>query len=137
MQPSYPLRPDNGRPWLDPLAIGASAACLAHCLLPPLLLAAFPAASRALDLPEAIHLWFLAAAVPISALAMIRGYRHHGVLLPAALGLLGLALLAVGALAGLHGLLETGFTLLGSLVLAGAHIRNWQLRLRKRRCRPD
>ena len=114
-------------PWPDRLAIGASAACLVHCLLLPLALAALPAAARALELPEAFHLYAFVAAAPISAFAMIMGYRHHGVLLPAALGLLGLALLGIGALAGLHGLLEAGFTLAGSTILALAHLRNWRL----------
>lgn len=115
-------------PWPDRLAIGASAGCLVHCLFLPLLIAAMPAATQALDVPEAFHLFAFATAVPVSAFAMRRGYSRHGLLLPAALGLSGLALLGVGALAGLRGAFETGFTLAGSTVLALAHLRNWQLR---------
>jgi hypothetical protein len=85
-------------PWLDRLAIGASAACLIHCLFLPILAAMLPATSRVLDVPEDAHIYVFIAAVPISALAMIRGYRHHGFPVPASLGILGLALLAVGAL---------------------------------------
>lgn len=115
-------------PWLDRLALGASAACLFHCLFLPLLLAASPALTRMLDLPEAFHIYAFLAAVPISALAMRSGYARHGLLLPASLGLAGIAMLGIGALAGLSGLLETGVTLVGSVLLALAHIRNWQLR---------
>jgi MerC mercury resistance protein len=117
-------------PWLDRLAIGASATCFVHCLLLPVALAALPTAAQTFQLGEDLHLYAFAAAVPISALAMRRGYRRHGLLLPAALGLGGLALLGVGALVGLRGALETGFTLAGSAVLALAHLRNWQLRRR-------
>jgi hypothetical protein len=114
--------------WPDRLAIGASGACLVHCLALPLLIAGFPAASQFLALPEAFHLLAVAAAVPVSAWAMIRGYRHHGLLLPASLGFLGLVLLGAGALSGAEEMLETGLSVAGSLVLAFAHLRNWQLR---------
>ncbi len=114
-------------PVLDRLAIGASAACLAHCLLLPLLIAALPAASRMIELPETFHVYAFAAAVSISALAMRAGYLRHGLRLPAALGLTGLALLGTGALAGLEGLPEVGATLAGSTILTMAHLRNWQL----------
>jgi hypothetical protein len=116
--------------WLDRLAIGASAACLIHCLFLPIVVAVLPATSRILDVPEEAHIYVFLGAVPISALAMIRGYQLHGLPLPASLGILGLALLAVGALAQLEGVLEVGFTLAGSTFLAVAHIRNWQARSR-------
>ncbi len=114
-------------PWLDRLAIGASFACLAHCLIFPMLIAASPALAHMLDVPEAFHLYVLATTVPVSALAMARGFRRHGLWLPMGLGAVGLALLAFGALAGLPALYETGLTLGGSLILAIAHVRNWQL----------
>jgi len=117
-------------PWLDGLAIGASAACLVHCLLLPIVIAVLPAASRALDLPEELHIFVFAAALPTSALAMRRGYEHHGLLIPAAMGLIGLILLGFGALAHLEAMMETGFSLAGSIVLMLAHVRNWQLRRR-------
>lgn len=129
--------PSGAMPWPDRLAIGTSAACLVHCLLLPLLIAALPSASRALELPEALHLYAFAAAVPISVLAILRGYRHHGLLLPAGLGLTGLTLLGFGALVGRHGLVEIGSTLVGSTVLGLAHLHNWQLRYRPSRSAPS
>lgn len=115
-------------PWLDRLAIGASFACLVHCLVLPMVIAASPTLASVLDMPEALHVWAFALALPVSALAMARGFRRHGLWLPAALGAGGLMLLGVGVLAGLAASLETGLTLAGSAVLALAHVRNWQLR---------
>ncbi len=114
-------------PWLDRLAIGASAACFAHCLMLPFLIAALPATARVLSLPEEAHLIAFAFAVPVSAWAVLRGYRHHGVMYPALLALTGLSLLGIGALAGLTPITETAVTVAGSVLLAGAHLRNWQL----------
>jgi len=118
------------RGWVDAAAIAASAACLIHCLMLPLLFAALPAASRLLDLPEAFHLWTFMFAVPASGLAMFSGYRHHGALLPALAGAIGLILIGAGALAGFELLVETGVTVLGSLLLGVGHIANWRLRAR-------
>ncbi|WP_163831461.1 MerC family mercury resistance protein, partial [Proteus mirabilis] len=41
-------------------AVGASLLCLVHCAGLPLLLAALPALSRMVAIPEALHLWLLA-----------------------------------------------------------------------------
>lgn len=113
--------------WLDMLAIGASAACLVHCLFLPLLFAVLPSVSRLLNLPEGLHLGAFLLAIPASAFAMRTGYRQHGIVHPALLGGLGLVLLGVGALGGMRLLVETGLTVIGSVLLAIAHLRNWRL----------
>ena len=123
---SPPRRPNRA---LDLAPILASAACLVHCLLMPLLLALLPAASRLFALPEDFHLFAFVFAVPASAVAMGAGYRHHGLAHPALFGGLGLVLLAAGMLAHERLLLETGLTVGGSLILATAHVLNWRLRL--------
>ena len=114
-------------PWLDLAAMGLSAACLAHCLLLPLVLALLPAFSSALAVPEAVHLAAFGFAVPASGWAMLRGYRSHGLVHPLLLGSAGLGALGLGALAGLPWLVETGCTVAGSLLLIAAHLRNWRL----------
>jgi hypothetical protein len=58
---------------------------------------------------------------------MRSGYRSHGLVHPLLLGGLGLVFLGIGALAGFRLLAETGVTVLGSLLLALAHLRNWRL----------
>lgn len=115
------------RAWWDAFAVGASALCLFHCLALPLILALAPAASNVLGMPTWFHLAAFAVAVPASAIAMRRGYRHHGVALPALLGTIGLVLLGLGALCGFRLLVETGFTVFGSVLLAAGHLRNWRL----------
>lgn len=111
----------------DAFAIGASALCLAHCLLIPLLLALVPAVTQLLNVPPWFHLAAFAVAVPTSAIAMQRGLRYHGMLMPAVLGSIGLFLLGLGALGGFTLVLESILTIPGSVVLAIGHINNWSL----------
>ena len=116
---------------LDRIAIGASFACMVHCLAVPLLFAALPALAQILDIPESFHLIMLAIAVPTSALALTRGYRTHGAVIPVVLGLIGIMLLSIGAFWPDSKSFETGLTVLGSLTLATAHIGNWHVTERK------
>jgi hypothetical protein len=114
--------------WVERAAVGASALCLIHCAGLPLLLAALPALSSLITLPESFHVWVLAFAVPSSALALLAGRRHHRRAFPLMIGASGLILLATGALFLLGGRWETPATIVGSLCLACAHIANWRLR---------
>jgi hypothetical protein len=124
-------QPAAGAPgidWVERAAVGASALCLIHCIGLPLLLAALPALSSFLPIPESFHVWVLAFAVPTSALALFTGRHHHRRAHPLMIGAAGLILLATGALFLLGGRWETPVTVLGSLCLALAHIANWRLR---------
>ena len=114
--------------WVERAAVGASALCLIHCAGLPLLLAALPALSSLIALPESFHVWILAFAVPSSALALFTGRHHHRRAYPLTIGATGLILLATGALLLLGGRWETPVTIMGSLCLAYAHIANWRLR---------
>jgi len=111
---------------LDSIAIGASFACMIHCLAVPILLAALPAFAQIADIPESFHLIMLGVAVPTSALALVRGHRIHGAAIPVIFGALGILLLCIGAFWPNNESLETGLTVLGSLALATAHIGNWR-----------
>ncbi|HVI99946.1 MAG TPA: MerC domain-containing protein [Sphingomonas sp.] len=115
--------------WLDRAALGASVACLVHCLALPLVLAALPALAAIVAIPESVHLWVLLFAIPTSGYALIAGRAKHGIAWPLCLGAAGLILLAVGALA-LEGSRETAITVSGSLALAAAHLGNWRARHR-------
>jgi hypothetical protein len=114
---------------LDLAALTASAVCTVHCLLLPVLLATTPALSRWLDLGEGFHVGILLFAIPTSAVALGSGWRRSGNPTALVLGGLGLCIMA-------HGLLianeasETTATLIGSGLLAIAHVRNWVLRQR-------
>ncbi len=113
--------------WIERAAISASALCLVHCLALPLVLAALPALSNVLALPESIHVWILLFAVPSSLLALFSGRARHGASYPIAIGVVGLSALAIGIMPFAHQI-ETYVTVTGSLALAGAHIQNWRLR---------
>lgn len=118
--------------WLDGLAVGASFACMVHCLILPLAMAALPALSQFIDIPESFHLIVLAVAFPTSALALAQGYRSHGTIFPAMCGIVGLMFLAFGITEWADENTEKLLTITGGLLLAAAHIANWRLRGRKR-----
>ena len=114
--------------WLDRTAIGASFLCVIHCAGLPLLLAALPALSRVIAIPESFHLWMLAFAIPTSVIALVAALRRHGRGETLLLGCTGLALMLIGALAFAETPTETVMTIGGSLCLASAHIINLRRR---------
>lgn len=115
--------------WLDGLAVSVSTACLAHCLVLPALLALLPAWSRWLDLPEAVHLWLLLAALPLSSLVLWRAARQSARAWQTFwLGVAGLSGITAGLLVDGE-LLETIVTSIGAGLLASAHIINWRRRV--------
>ncbi|WP_423602276.1 MerC domain-containing protein [Sphingomonas sp. MS122] len=114
--------------WFDGFAVGASALCLVHCLGLPLLIAALPAIANRIGPGEGFHLAVLLFAIPTSAFALIEGWRRHRGLAPLFVGGMGLALLALGLAFEQWVAVETGVTVAGSLLLAGAHVANWRRR---------
>lgn len=114
--------------WIERAAVGASFACLIHCLALPLLLAAMPVLSSVLAIPEEFHLWVLAFAVPASGAALVSGRLRHHAIVPMLLGVFGLTLLALGAIVVGGERWETPVTVIGSLTLASAHLLNWRMR---------
>ncbi len=110
------------------MAVGASAVCLFHCLALPFVVAALPVLANVLDVPKSFHVIMLALALPISGFALISGFRRHGTVLPAIVGAVGLFLLAIGTLLLNKPAAETGVTVVGGLLLAGSHLKNWRLR---------
>ena len=116
--------------WADGLAITLSAACVAHCLALPVLIALLPALTHWLQLPEAFHAWMLACALPVSLAVLGKAaQRRPAARRTFALGLAGLlamgAALFVPSEAG-----ETAMTLFGATMLASAHVQNWRRRTR-------
>lgn len=109
---------------LDASAISLSGLCLGHCLALSLVAALSPALAAWAQV-EWAHAVLVGIAAPLSALALRRRGRNAGVALPAAAGLL---LLALGALGWPDHRLEVPLTVAGSLALAGAHLVNWRAR---------
>ena len=116
--------------WLDGLAISLSAVCVVHCLALPVIIALLPALSQWLQLPEAIHAWLLAGAIPISMAVLGKSAHRHpaarGTLL---LGLAGLTLMGAALFAPSE-VLEAAITVSGAALLASAHVKNWRRRAR-------
>ena len=109
-------------PGLDRLAIALSGLCVIHCLATAILLAVMSAAGGLLGAPI-IHEAGLAIAIGLAVVALGRGLRAHRRLLPAGLGLAGIALMTA-AIIGPHGASEIALTLAGVALLAGAHLMN-------------
>lgn len=108
----------------DRMAIAASAACLVHCLALPLIIAALPVLSSVLAVPEAFHVWMIAVAIPISAVALIRTGSAAADRKTVSLAIVGLTGLVVGGLVAGSTRYEAGVTVCGASLLAAAHIRN-------------
>jgi hypothetical protein len=107
---------------LDRLAMGLSGLCAVHCVATVVLLGLVASAGGMLGKPI-VHEVGLSIAMIIGAVALGRGIREHGFLLPSAVGSIGLATMAYAMT--LH---ETGFepvfTILGVLTLALGHKLN-------------
>lgn len=112
----------HGTGTLDRLAIGLSAVCAVHCVASVLLLTMLASVGGAL-LHPAVHEIGLAVAILLGTVALVRGAVDHGFMLPAAIGGLGLGVMA-GALSVPHGGAETVYTILGVAILALGHDLN-------------
>lgn len=110
----------NGR--LDRIAMGLSGLCAVHCVATAVLLGLVASAGGLLGKPI-IHEVGLSLAMVLGAIALGRGVREHGFVLPSAVGAAGLGIMAYAM--SLH---ETGyeplFTILGVSVLALGHRLN-------------
>lgn len=115
---------------LDATAAALSSLCLLHCLLLPLGLGLAPAllGLSGAHGPAWLHWALLALAAPVSIFALKRGHDVHGDGLPWKLAALGFGLMAAGALAHEIGPAEQLLTVVGGLVVAAAHWRNWKAR---------
>ncbi len=109
----------------DRWAIGLSALCLVHCLSIPVALLLFPVvAHNLIDHQSWVHWALLALALPLSAYALLTGYRRHRYRPVLILGGIGISLMfiGVGHLAGLQW--ELPLTVAGAALLAYAHVEN-------------
>jgi hypothetical protein len=107
---------------LDRIAMGLSGLCLVHCVTTAVLLGLLASAGGLLGRPI-VHEVGLTLAMIIGAVALGRGVREHGFVLPAMVGLLGLSLMGY-ALTLREGGHEPLFTVAGVMVLALGHRLN-------------
>ena len=106
----------------DRLAIGLSGLCLVHCIASVFLLTLLASAGGML-LHPAVHEIGLAMAIALGTFALVRGAVEHGYTLPAAVGGLGLGVMA-GAVAVAQRSTERLLTMLGVAILALGHDLN-------------
>ena len=119
----------NTQLFTDKLAISLSAICVLHCLfMPSFLILSSWFAAFSID-NEFIHYAILTVAIPVSAFALIKGFKNHKKLSYFVYGFFGLFLLAFAVLAaGITGEIgEKSLTLLGSLFVIYAHYNNHQI----------
>ena len=113
----------------DKASITLSLACMIHCLLMPSFLV-LTSGFFALSIDnELIHKAFLIIVLPVSLYALIAGYRNHKILSYFYLGTSGLWLLVFAVFfgEGVFGeLVEKSLTLLGSIIVASAHYKNYK-----------
>jgi len=113
---------------LDRIAVVLSGLCLLHCLALPLFIALMPFVAEFAE--SHWHTPMLAIALPVSATAIVIGYRRHGNRALVATGVIGLILLLVGATVAhnqLGPIADRVFTVSGSLLLAAVHWQNSRL----------
>lgn len=120
----HDIMPQRFSSLLDKSAMTLSGLCLVHCLAGSLLLTVFAASSGWMG--HNVHLVGLMLALPLAAVALWRGVRIHGRFAIAALGAVGIALMATSLLLG-HGQAgEIALSVAGVSMLAIAHM--WNLR---------
>ena len=110
---------------LDVSAITLSGLCLVHCLMLPMIIAVLPMVSF-LSESEWVHKLFVGAAVPISGYLIVSGNCSSGRLTFLTLAISGLALLCAAAFLEPLEAFETPVTVIGALLLAGAHVWRWK-----------
>ena len=124
-----PTQEMNTQVKADKLSITLSLACMIHCLLMPsflILTSGFLALS--ID-NELIHRVFLIIVLPVSLYALITGYQNHKILSYLYFGISGLWLLFFSVFfgEGVFGeLTEKSLTLLGSIIVASSHYKNYK-----------
>ena len=107
---------------IDRLAIGMSGLCLVHCVASAVLLTVLASAGGILVDPI-FHEVGLMVALLLGAIGLGRGILIHGFMLPAAIGSLGLGMMA-GTLSLNHGGAEMLYSVVGVLILALGHDLN-------------
>jgi hypothetical protein len=107
---------------IDRLAIGVSGLCVVHCVATAVLLTVLASAGGFLVAPI-FHEIGLIVALLLGVIGLGRGIMIHGFMLPAAIGSLGLGMMA-GTLTLSHGGVEVLYSIVGVLILALGHDLN-------------
>ncbi|HEX8443118.1 MAG TPA: MerC domain-containing protein [Allosphingosinicella sp.] len=107
---------------IDRVGIALSGLCVVHCLTSAIMLAVLASAGGIL-VDHRIHAIGLVLAIVLGMVALGRGIVEHGFMMPAAIGGLGLGVMA-GALTLPHDSGEVVYTIVGVAILALGHDLN-------------
>jgi hypothetical protein len=110
----------------DGLGLSIAGLCLLHCLITTVLLAILASGSGVLLNPM-IHEAGLGLAILLGVVALGKGFRAHGLFLPAFVGALGIGMMG-GALTLPHGVMEIAWTVIGVVLLGFGHLLNHRAR---------
>jgi len=135
MQHSHPHR-RSPLSWADGLGLACSGVCLVHCLAFPLLWLLLPLVHDEHDGHSLTHLALFLVVLPVAALALISGFRHHRRREPLVLGMFGIVLLASGIHPALSLLTQTVLSVMGASAMAIAHLLNLRIRSQLDCCAP-
>ena len=109
---------------IDASTITLSGLCVLHCLAIPVMAAFLPFFSVFSE-QEWIHKLMVVLAMPLTGYAIFSDLNRVGLRVYMVPAIIGIALLVVSAFVeALHDL-EVQLTVLGSLLLAGAHLTRW------------
>jgi hypothetical protein len=113
----------------DQIAIALSAICIVHCLAVPLLVALLPVAAVSLGEGQHFHGLMLWLVIPTSVAGFGMGFRVHrraGIVLLGAAGIVVLILAAIYGHEVWRTDVEVAVSVVGSLLLGGAHWLNFR-----------
>ncbi|QMV19456.1 MerC family mercury resistance protein [Granulicella sp. 5B5] len=113
--------------WPDRAGIWASALCVVHCLLTPILFSLSAVFVHFLPSDEKVHRFLALAIALLGALALVRGFRKHRRVRVVCTMTGGLACIFLAAFTGdrLPGhWAEVGITFVGSVLMISAHRMN-------------
>lgn len=115
---------------IDKFSITISGLCVAHCLLFPILAVLAPSFLTVALTSESFHFWMVVAVIPSSLIALALGCKKHKEITMFIMGAVGLSCLLLALTLGSATLGESGekvLTLIGALVIAFAHFKNFKL----------
>ncbi|MGH1536586.1 MAG: MerC domain-containing protein [Gammaproteobacteria bacterium] len=114
----------------DKTAISLSLLCTIHCLALPLIAVLLPSFIAIPLQDEIFHTWMVIGVIPVSTYALTMGCKNHKRYQILFIGSIGLLTLSVVAFLGHEWLgeeLEKAFTVIGAIIIAIAHVRNFRL----------
>jgi predicted permease len=114
----------------DRFAMTLSAACIIHCFfVPSFLILSSGFLSFSID-NEFIHKMIVMIAIPVSIFSFSAGYKNHKTIMSfLPLGIIGLFVLSFAVVFGeeiLGEFIEKGLTLVGSMLVAYSHFKNYK-----------